>query len=742
MRVMPYGHGVTLGLEDEPTVVAIFKNNDGTYRIQNAKNQIGSFTNLPNIGNPTNCLVVGQDGNLTAYNWEKGLNGLPCGLGSGPDQNNYKFQFTKVTLTDQNNIPAQLVDGEYYIEIKDSNTCLSFDGSISNFGGTGNCGTLTPRFGVDTSYRWILRNEPNGGFSLQNKVNGKYIQTPIFGQSISLNTNKSILNIFINSDNSLRITSTDQNPICLINDGTLKGYNWNVNNLECGTGPNATINSYKFNFVPVPPTVIPPVSDLPNGEGIYEINTGTSEGVLFEQTTGGGIQQIQPGCTVSCPIVTNSIPNIIEMSGKFGPTNLSQQRWKISKAIDDNGNKGYTFQNIFSNRYLALSNDFSQILTTVPDKAVLFLYINSDGSFTIQNQKGACLYRTQQKYADTLFGGDRWNYFYTTNRWNYSTNACGLVTPSNEVKFFLNFINPPPVIQELNGYGGNCTYNWYNPDLSTTSVSGFADEISCNTAITVAQQNAISYNKNTNDVNGIWKPFFDDGEAHILYTYGGKCISVDDNGNIIASTTCTKNNPNTQTCTNIGNTIQCSTSPNVNQPWYWTIISEKNSSGLRTGNYFIINQKTGKYLKVPENSSTATLTTTDISTPVGVKLTYPTFGNQLNGNTNILKPTSYYFHFTSPTVDQTCFYNGGSNSQAISWGINTGLVSGIQIAPLEQQQRNILYECGMDPTKISTFDPVYSVPNPNYQFTVNGYCLKDLRDNYNDICFRDDGSLL
>ena len=200
-------------------------------------------------------------------------------------------------------------------------------------------------------------------------------------KGITVGANKAIVNIFVNSDNSVRITSTDQLPICIINSsGTLKGYNWNVNTLECGTGPNATVSNYKFNFVPVPPIVIPPVSDLPNGEGTYEINTGTSEGLLFEQTTGGGTLEIQPGCSVSCPVITNSIPNILEMSSKYGPTNLPQ-RWNISTAVDANGNNGYTIQNTYSSKYLTLSNDFNQVLTTVDTKTVLFLYLNSDNSF-------------------------------------------------------------------------------------------------------------------------------------------------------------------------------------------------------------------------------------------------------------------------------------------------------------------------------------------------------------------------
>ena len=94
----------------------------------------------------------------------------------------------------------------------------------------------------------------------------------------------------------------------------------------------------------------------------------------------------------------------------------------------------------------------------------------------------------------------------------------------------------------------------------------------------------------------------------------------------------------------------------------------------------------------------------------------------------------------NPSIDQTCFYSNNNTTQSITWGTNTGLVSGYPVAPQEQQQRNVLYECGTDPNKISTLDAVYNSPNPNYQFTADGYCLKDLTAGYNSICFHDDGS--
>lgn len=757
LKTSQYGHNVTISLSSKPTVVSIFKNIDNSgsnsYRIQNAKNQIAFFSGVGNIGNPINCVTVDQNNNFKTYNWDNGLSGLPCGINNETDQNNYKFQFTKINDIGQTNIPATLPNGEYYIEIEDhsqfvakksSNNCISYNGSVSNYGGeAGICGTLAPRFEVGGNFKWILTNEPGGGFSLQNEIDGKYLQIPEYGKNATTALQKAILNIFTNSDNSVRITSTDLLPICLTIDQNkvLQGYNWNVNTLECGTGPNATVLGYKFNFVPVPEIVIPPVSDLPNGEGVYEINTGTSEGVLFDQETGGGTQQIQPDCTYSCPVIKTDIPNILEMSSKFSPSSLAQQRWIIVKATDDHGNSGYTIQNFASNKYLTLSSNFNQVLTTSSTKTVLFLYTNPNGSYTIQNKSGACLYRTQQKYANSFFGNGYWNYYYSTNRDKQSDNACGMSSVSNEVMYTLNFINPPPKMQILEGNGGNCTYNWYNTDLSTTTVSGFSDEISCNTAITIAQQNASIYNKPIDDVNGNWFPFFG-GETHILYTYGGKCISVDDNGNLTTSTTCTKSDPNAQSCVTTKDetgsyVMNCSPAPQVNKKWYWIFTPEKNANGKATGNYFITNQFTGKYLAVPNTASTGNLTTSSTPTPVGIRLTYPSFGSEVSNNR--LKPTSYYFHFVSPNSDQICAYTNNTIFQSITWGSNTGLVSGYPPVPIEQQQRQVMYECGTDPKKFTTVNANYSKPNPNYQFTVDGYCLNDF--SYDNICFNDNGMI-
>ncbi len=57
MKSSDYGHSVTISLSPKPTVVLIFKNTDGSYRIQNARNQIGSFSGVGNIGNPLNCAI-------------------------------------------------------------------------------------------------------------------------------------------------------------------------------------------------------------------------------------------------------------------------------------------------------------------------------------------------------------------------------------------------------------------------------------------------------------------------------------------------------------------------------------------------------------------------------------------------------------------------------------------------------------------------------------------------------------
>jgi hypothetical protein len=445
-----FGNDVTISLTDKPTVVAIFQNNDQSYRIENARNQIGSFTSVGNIGNPINCTVVNQDGTFNTNNWGNGLFGLPCGIGQGPDQNNYKFNFELITNVEQNNIPAVLDDGEYLIEIEDhslflnqdpTNKCIKFDGSVANFGGSvGICGTLIPRFQLDIPYRWILKNESGGTFSLQNKTDGKYIQMPVYNQPITTSSTKVILNIYTNLDNTLRITNNSD--ICLVvANNILTGYNWNVNTQECGTGPNSTIFNYKLNFVPALDPVIPSISDLPNGDGIYIINTNTSDGMLFDQTTGGGTKQIQPGCVIACPVITNSIPNILEMSGKYTPIHNTQTNWKITKTKDDQGNDGYTIQNIVSNNFLILSNNFNQILSTTPTKSILYLYINSDGSYTIQNKEGACLFKTSQKYANTYDGSGLWNYNYQSIRWTTSENSCGTESPPDEVKFTLTSIN-------------------------------------------------------------------------------------------------------------------------------------------------------------------------------------------------------------------------------------------------------------------------------------------------------------
>jgi hypothetical protein len=735
MKNSSFGSNVEIFLSTKPSVVGLFLNSDGSYRIQNAKNQISSFKNLANIGNPVHCAIIDESGNINTQNWGDGLVGKPCGINQGPDQNNYKFHFEKINNTNQSNIPAILTDGEYIIEVETNSTfdisdpsdkCIQDSGTLSNFGGTtGLCGSLTPRFKLDTKYRWILKNESGGSFSLKNKTDNKYLQSPVYGQPITTHTTKAKLNLFLNSDNTIRIANNDS--VCLIYDnGTLKGYNWNINSLECGTGPKSTLFNYKLHFVPAPSITIPQVSNI--AEGTYEIDTNTGEGSIFEKIVGGGYKYIQPNCNVSCPLLTQNVSNIVLMtnptkingnnSSFFVLDNSNQKRWKVTKEKDTLGNDGYSIQNIVSKRYLTLSSDYTQILTTKDVKVILYLYKNPDSTYTIQDQDGACLYRIEKQYSSSGL----YNYFYNTFRSNESENACGLINLTNDLKYTFRLVDSSLEMQELTGNGGNCNYTWYNEDFTTTSVSGFSSEISCNNAIDIAQQNAALYN--ITEPIGVWIPFFDSSSTDsfndtspnikILYTYGGKCISVDTNSNVIASGTCSKTQQG-------------------NQPWRWIITPEINN-GMRTGNYYFVNELTGQYLSMPDSASTTGLKTVITPTAIGIKLTYPTFGNEIS--VGKLQPTSYYFHITSPNKSQICGYSDNNIIQSISWSTNTGPVSGSPIAPIEQQQRQAVYECGTNPSIFTTTNPVYNSPNPNYQFTVSNYCLRDF-----NTCFKDDGTI-
>jgi hypothetical protein len=168
------------------------------------------------------------------------------------------------------------------------------------------------------------------------------------------------------------------------------------------------------------------------------------------------------------------------------------------------------------------------------------------------------------------------------------------------------------------------------------------------------------------------------------------------------------------------------------EPWYWNFTVERDNNGNATGNYFIKNKSNGKYLSIPDSSSDSNLVTTVNPTSIGLKITYPTFGEEISPNR--LKPTSYYLHFVNPEKTQNCAYSDNTNLQSISWSSNIGIIFGYPQVPLEQQQREILYECGADPTKIESDDAVRSTPNLNYRFNVNAYCIND----YN-VCFTNDG---
>ncbi len=685
MKNLDFVSDVKLTTVDKPSVVLIYKNVDGTYRIENARNQIASFSGngLGNIGNPIKCAVVDENSKFDSYNWGNGLVGLPCGINNQTDQNNYKFHFERVDYINQQNIPATLKNGIYYITDNSTDKCINYDGIISNAKGTsGVCGTILPRFKLDTEYRWILKNEPGNKFTLQNEINGNFLDVPVFDKLINTTSTKTLLDIYVNTDGSMRIMNGN---ICIIStNNELKGYNWGIGTMECGTGSNSTINSYKLNFVIAQDIIIPPVSVI--GKGTYEI--GINGGQIFDQNS-------------DVLGITNYYGVVIE--------NKDQKRWIILESKDKFGNNGYTIQNIFTNRYLEVSNDPNKILGTNPEKTVLYIYLSSNsypGSYyTIQNFEGTCLYLNSNNF--------------TGKRWELSQNACGLQEPSSEVLYTLKYINPSQTMQTLSGNGGNCNYTWYNTDLSKIEVSGFSDEVSCNEAITVAKQNAEMLD--IENIDGKWFPFFNDEDFHIFYTYGGKCLSADSNGNVLASSTCTKNNPYASV-------------PSVDKEWYWKIVTEKNSNGIATGNYYIINQLTNQYLTVPNIASTSKLVTTTLQTPISIKLTYPTFDQEISKNK--LRPTSYYFHFTSP--EQVCIYSNNIIVQSVKWGSNTGLISEYPIAPIEQQQRQIMYECGKDPTKFTTTDAIYNVPNPNYQFTVNDYCLNDYKTK---TCFHDDGSI-
>lgn len=744
-----YGSAIDVILTDVPHVVNIFKNTNGSYRIQNPRNQIGSFSMVENIGNPSACLVVDGE-NIQSKNWGGGQSGKPCGIGGGPDSGDYKFNFEKIETGGEERTVATLQNGMYYIVVNSSGSggsggsddkCVEYNGSITKYGGSvGLCGTISPRFALDTPYKWKLTNEDvgesgSGLFSLQNVVNGNYLTVPSVDQPQTIvSQTKSLVHIYVNNDGSFRIVSSDS-PSCLVVDGGVaKGFNWNIGNDECGTFGNAIngTGSYKLSIIPVPPVVIPPVSNLPNGDGFYEIRfnyrteTGTGTGTesfVFEQVTGGDYKVKDPSCVneLTCYGTSVPLPNILKMTPQYAINSESEKWWKITKTIDNFGSSGYTIQNVASKQYMYVSKDPNTVLATTATKTVVYIYTNGNGSYTIQNREGFCLNKTALEYGHHLWN-KLWNYNFNGYRWLVSDKACGLSTPTDDVSYFFKYVNTEPTLKELTGNGGNCNYNWYTSPTEFENISGFSDEASCNASIEESKQNSTIMKINTSLVNGTWTPFFSD-DTHILRTYKGRCIVAATNGDVTSSTTCSGDNAK------------------------WTFSPEYND-GLKTGKYYVINSLTGGYLDVPAVPSKNGLKTTNVPTAVGVVLTYPTFGEQLAGSKK-LKPTSYYFHFTNG--NQTCAY-GGSNSvvQTIKWGNSTGLVTPVPAPTTEvpkwQQQQQTMYECGVNPLDITSKDINYDSPNLNYRFTVDNYCLYDIRrlqlgPLVGDVCFNDYGIL-
>ena len=774
----PYVSGIDVSLTTTPTVVAIYQNTDGTYRIMNAKNQIGNFVQIGNIGNPEDCLVVNNN-SFSAQNWGSGNTGLPCGINQGSDNNTYKFTITPSSGTITQNIPAIIANGEYVIEIVNSssfvagaptNTCILDTGIPGNDGGAvGLCGTVLPRFKLDPKYRWIVTNQGGSGiFSIQSKVTGMYIQPPTYdgsGNSIPINisNNYAAVHIFTNTDGtSVRIT--DGSNICVINDnGTLAGFNWNINTGECGTGPNSTLTNYKFNFMLAPAIIIPPVSVI--AEGTYEIST-------FNAGTNNNQQIYDDQEHINYSKITNMLD--------FNGSSLNERRWIITPTVDSLGNNGYTIKNVKTNRYISMDSsnlanptyylDTSQYgwvntgggalprFKTSPNSSVLYIYRNPNNTYSIQSIDAFCLTSVWEEVdhfcglggCQTIMGSG----FNNQRGLQSASGVCGFTNNQNTMSFTLVLIPPPPSMPILSGSGGNCYFTWYNIDGSSENISAFTDWQSCTSAITAANANA-SYNGiNPSSVNSLWEwfPFFN-GDIKTIYDYGLNCLSVDNNHNVIPSQNCTIPQ-------------DCSSIPCVDIPgndllpyaFHWIITPDTNGSGNPTGKYTVQNQLTKEYLSIPTTASTANLKTTSIKTPIDIKLTYSSFANASvvanasqaypGGNGSAegrLQPMSYYMHFTNPnSASEICAYTDDINgvSASISWSTNTGPVSGSPSVPLAQQQQQQVYECGANPSTITDTNPDYSTPNTNYQFTVSNYCVNDYFTYMNNpLCFNSYGAL-
>ena len=167
------------------------------------------------------------------------------------------------------------------------------------------------------------------------------------------------------------------------------------------------------------------------------------------------------------------------------------------------------------------------------------------------------------------------------------------------------------------------------------------------------------------------------------------------------------------------------------------------SNDAATGKYTVQNQINNEYLVIPESASDTNLYTSPNKTLVDISLTYSSFGPV---NSGVYQPTEYYMRFTNPnSAKEICAWSDNVNAESITWSSNVGpvsnetYISGLTTAPVQQQQLQVYWECGTDPSKISDLNPTYGTPNTNYQFTVSNFCVTDI--NFKNLCFSDYGQV-
>ena len=665
-----------------------------------------------------------------------------------------------------------ITDGVYKISF--GTGCLIASGpdslSIYDLIDFGSCGAtweikqLTQWYSGETTYPGDSINYEPGGYIVYNKVIGKYLsfKTNDYGSGINikLTTEPSAVFINKNDDDDTYSIQNARNEVgsffklgnignpnkCLVVDNgivkagdcgighkfgltkidptelvivpkvlpdgnSFKGYNWNVGNNECGAGDGFVSSGISFEITKVPIIDYVQVANL--SDGVYLIKNITDDLYLYSDTFNDG---------------SNNYLNYLTVD-KNGD---KKHRWNINSAIDLQGNKGYTIKNEFTNDYISVTgNDYSNYfvgglshcdsctkLTVGTSPEILYIYENSDSTFSIQNDLGVCL--TSQLYPTSNTVGTAPVKKITTFMPYFSdknSDNCGYTNtnlPTN-FKFSITRLADAPSIKISNfsGTGGRCSFTWYNTLNSSERWSVITSKTSCDNAVAIAEQQSI-FNE-APGAEGFWNPSIKNTQSTPIFTLSGKCLN--DTGNGIVSVT-----------------NDCGSSKGL---WSITVTS--------TGTYDIINKSTGRYLNVSgvnENLSTSIL---PVSLSIGV-----TYEHNDSGNPTL--PTNYYMRITNSSSDrEICGYDNGTNlASSISWcntgsgnsstinctNYNTGYIDDVTNVPKGELYNQVNYECGIDPRTIFSVSNSVS-PNPNYQFTISGHC--EIFQGWGNKCFDSSG---